>query len=130
MKMTTDDRDDSRRSNLGTIPHADWSDVESAIRRLNGASHTEVTLAAEADGPYMMIGGGPNRYFVFIWTADERNLILMDPRKDEGHERLIVGGQAVAYPSRQTVAIPDAIAAARTYFSTQSADQGLVWVEE
>lgn len=129
MQLTTDDRDDRRRSNLTTITNVVWPDVEAAIRRLNGKSHTEVVLSADADGPYLSIGGGPARYFVFIWTADERNLILTDPRRDEGRERLVVGGQAVVFPSRQAVSLEDALAAAQTYFHTQSPDRRLAWIE-
>src|SRR6266576_4682856 len=96
MEITTDERDESRKSNLRMTRDADWSDVEAAVRGLNGKSRTEVTIAAKADGAYMGIGGGPSRYFVFIWTDDERSLILTDPRRDEAPEKLVVGGQAAA----------------------------------
>ena len=112
-----------------TISHAGWSDVEAAIRHLDGMAHTEVSIAAEADGPYMGIGGGPNRYFVSIWTSEERNLILTDPSQDESQIRLVVGGQAAAYPCRHTVAIEDAVEAAKIYFRTQSPDPGHVWAD-
>jgi hypothetical protein len=129
MQITIDERDGSGKSNLKTI-HAEWSDVVDAIRRLNGKSHTEVTLAEGGDGPYIMIGGGPTRYFVFIWTADERSLILTDPRKGDAVERLIVGGQAAEHPSRQIVTIEDATMAAKTFFNTRLPDQELFWAEE
>ena len=49
----------------------EWSEIESAIRSLDGHRQTLVTLETEGEA-HMSIGGGNGRYFVYL-TFDNDN---------------------------------------------------------
>ena len=57
------------RNETGLIDNPDWSQIETAIRELDGKSKTLVTLGAD-DEIYMTIGGGESRKYVVSVTFD------------------------------------------------------------
>ena len=107
-----------------------WQEVEKAICRLDGHKYTDMTLGGIGGDPYIAVGGGAGNYFVFIWTQDERNLILSKCGEMEGRETLIVGGQAADFPCRQIVELADAVRAVHAYFITGKPDPSMTWEED
>jgi hypothetical protein len=127
MNLTYDSLSD-RKSNLQTMANPSWEDVQTAIRRLDAERHTEVMLAGSAQ---MSIGGGGGRYFVSIFTEDERSLVLLDRgNPDDEMVTLMAAGQNVALPRQQVVDVESAIRAARYFVESECADPNLDWIEQ
>jgi hypothetical protein len=62
--------------NDGLVKEAkDWTEIESAIRELDGHYRTLVTLETEGEA-HMSIGGGNGRYFVYL-TFDNDNFTYL-----------------------------------------------------
>lgn len=111
------------------IENPDWNQVESAIRELDGASHTLVTLGADEE-TYMSIGGGAGKYIVTV-TFDNLNFYtLLDLAKSNNIEKLVVGGQYGNFPALQCVDILRCLLAARTFALEGKLDELLTWQED
>jgi hypothetical protein len=122
----TYDATDDRRSNEQKIEKPDWSAVEQAIRRLDARRYTEVTLG---NGSYMSVSGGDGQYYVFIFTQDERNLVLKKTPSLPGEILLMSGGQTARLPATHVVELLEALQAARTYYESTVPDPRMDWVE-
>lgn len=73
------------------VENPSWSQIEAAIRDLNGESKTLVTLGVDED-TYMSIRGGAKKYIITV-TFDNYNFyILIDAPKYAQIESLVVGG--------------------------------------
>ncbi|MBR8836757.1 MAG: hypothetical protein DSM106950_22755 [Stigonema ocellatum SAG 48.90 = DSM 106950] len=111
------------------IENPNWSQIETAIRELNGESKSLVTLGANED-TYMSIGGGAKKYIVTA-TFDNLNFyILIDSPKSEQIETLVVGGQKGNYPANQCVDLLHCLLAARTFTESGKLDALLIWEED
>ncbi|GJD19003.1 hypothetical protein RIVM261_039590 [Rivularia sp. IAM M-261] len=111
------------------IENPDWNQVESAIRELDGASHTLVTLGADEE-TYMSIGGGAGKYIVTV-TFDNLNFYtLLDLAKSNNIEKLVVGGQYGNFPANHCVDILRCLLAARTFALEGKLDELLTWQED
>jgi hypothetical protein len=89
--------------NRGCEMKADiWSEIELAIRSLDGQTKTLVTL--ETDGEtYMSIGGGQGKYVVYATFDNEIFYSLIDPSKPNQDESIVIGGQKGLYPAKSCV---------------------------
>jgi hypothetical protein len=105
----------------------DWATVETAIRKLDQVHHSEVTLGDEA---YISVGGGQGQYSVFIFTEEERNLILTDPSKSSGSDVLVSGGQSARIENQRIVDLDTALKAVKAYYQRRQADPSLQWIED
>jgi hypothetical protein len=127
MQLVCDSRHD-RRSNLQTIADPTWAQIEQAIRRLDASTHTEVAIDNHG---HMSVGGGDGRYFMSIFTDDERSLIASDPSKNADDKvHLVTGGQKALLPARRIVDTETALKAARSFFETGRPDATLSWIAE
>jgi Immunity protein Imm1 len=111
------------------IENPNWSQIETAIRELDGESKTLVTLGVDED-TYMSIGGGGNIYIVTV-TFDNLNFhILIDSSKSERTEELVVGGQKGNYSANKCVDLLRCLLAARTFVESGKLDALLTWEED
>ncbi|MBW4513556.1 MAG: hypothetical protein KME64_44940 [Scytonematopsis contorta HA4267-MV1] len=111
------------------VKNPNWSQIETAIRELDGSSKTLVTLGVDED-TYMSIGGGENIYIVTV-TFDNLNFhTLIDPSKLEGIGELVVGGQKGNYSTSECVDLLRCLLAARTFAESGQLDTLLTWSED
>jgi Immunity protein Imm1 len=111
------------------IENPSWSQIETAIRELDGESKTLITLGIDED-TYMSIGGGANKYIVTV-TFDNSNFhVLIDSPKSEQIQTLVVGGQNGNYSANQCVDLLHCLLAARTFTESGKLDTLLTWQED
>jgi hypothetical protein len=109
-------------------PH--WSQIEVAIRKLDGKSKTLVTLGID-DETYMMIGGdGAGKYIVSVTFDNISFHNLIDLSKPDETEKLVVGGQEGIYPTKMCVDLLPCLLAARTFAESGKLDTLLSWQED
>lgn len=112
------------------IENPNWSQIEAAIRELDGKSSTLVTLGADED-TYMTIGGGESRKYVVSVTFDNISFHnLVDLSKPDATEKLVVGGQEGIYQARMCVDLLSCLLAARTFAESGKLDSLLSWQED
>jgi hypothetical protein len=112
------------------IENPDWSQIETAIRELDGNSKTLVTLGAD-DETYMTIGGGESGKYVVSVTFDNISFhSLVDLSKPDETEKLVVGGQKGIYPAKMCVDLLRCLLAARTFAEIGKLDELLSWQED
>lgn len=109
-----------------------WSDIETAIRRLNGHSCTLVCLGiGSAPVPHMSIGGGANGQYIVYATPDNATFYnLVNPHASVGKCMLKAGGQVGDYELKFCADLADVLQAARTYAETGHADETLLWEKQ
>jgi Immunity protein Imm1 len=113
--------------NRGFVEQAsNWQEIEAAIRELDGYHKTLITL--ETDGEtHMAVGGGQDRYVVYMTFDNESFHYLVDPSKSDVEESLIVGGQEGFYPAKSCVDLNTALKAARAFAELGAMDESVVW---
>jgi hypothetical protein len=106
-----------------------WSQIETAISRLDGATCTLVCLGiGPPPVPHMAIGGGEgNNYIVYATVDNEVFYTLVNPEAPQGKRMLKVGGQVGDYALKMCVGLAEALRAARTYAETGQTDASLTW---
>lgn len=118
------------RNESNFIENPNWSQIEAAIRELDGKSRTLVTLGVEED-TYMTIGGGESGKYVVSVTFDNISFLnLVDLSKTDTTEKLVVGGQQGIYQSKMCVDLLPALVAARTFAESGKLDSLLSWQED
>ncbi|MEC4814485.1 MAG: Imm1 family immunity protein [Scytonema sp. PMC 1069.18] len=112
------------------IENPNWSQIEAAIRELNGDSKTLVTLGAD-DESYMSVGGGHLGKYVVTVTFDNFHFyVLVDLTKPDSKEKLVVGGQEGIYSAKMCVDLLHCLLAARTFTESGKLDPLLSWEED
>ena len=112
------------------IENPDWSQIEAAIRELDGKSKTLVTLGVD-DKTYMTIGGGESGKYIVSVTFDNISFHnLVDLSKLDRTEKLVVGGQEGIYPAKMCVDLLPCLLAARTFAESGKLDELLSWQED
>ena len=113
--------------NRGFVEQAsNWQEIEAAIRELDGYHKTLITL--ETDGEtHMAVGGGQDRYVVYMTFDNESFHYLVDPSKSDVEESLIVGGREGFYPAKSCVDLNTALKAARAFAELGAMDESVVW---
>jgi hypothetical protein len=107
-----------------------WSQIEQAIRELNGTTKTLVTLGVH-DECYMSIGGGESGKYIVNVTFDNVSFHnLVDPSKPDAIEKLVIGGQEGNYSARMCVNLETALLAAQTFTVSGQLQISLSWEEE
>jgi Immunity protein Imm1 len=118
-----DDSDSSERLNPS------WSDIETAIRSLDGETRTLVVLGIGNPVPHMAIGGGTGGQYILYETPDNltfHNLINLNA-DDKSKVRLTAGGQEAEYRSKLCVGLAEVLRAAKTYAESGQIDPTLNW---
>lgn len=112
------------------IENPTWTEIESAIRDLNGKIKTLVTLGAD-DKTYMTIGGGKSEKYIVNVTFDNISFTnLVDLSKPEKIEKLVVGGQEENYPAKLCVNLQTALLAAKKFAGLRQLEQSVSWEED
>ncbi len=107
-----------------------WSQIEQAIRELDGKSKTLVTLGVD-DECYMSIGGGESGKYIVNVTFDNVSFYnLVDPSKPDAIEKLVVGGQEGNYSAKICVNLETTLLAAQTFTLSGKLQISLSWEEE
>jgi hypothetical protein len=120
----------SNRNEGEFIENPDWSQIEVAIRELDGKSKTLVTLGVD-DETYMTIGGGEAGKYVVSVTFDNVSFHnLVDLSKPDSTEKLVIGGQEGIYPAKMCVDLLRCLLAARTFAESGKLDELLCWQED
>ena len=113
--------------NHGSIKEAiNWTEIETAIRELDGHRRTLVTL--ETDGEtHMTIGGGASKYLVYVTFDNENFSYLINQIKSGNDETLVVGGQEGIYPGKWCVDLTIALKVAKSFAEIGSIDKSVIW---
>lgn len=111
-----------------------WEQIEKAIRNMDGSSLSLVLIEIDEDHPYMSIGGGGDRFVVYITSAsmdDISNLQLINdyPRGRETFIPVVSGGQEANYPTYQVVGLDTVLLVAKTFSETGEPDASCIWEE-
>ena len=108
-----------------------WTDVETAIRALNGTTHNDIYLypSAHDTDTYLCIGGGSGRYIVSGSTHGEFPTLADRRRAGAPQERVVVGGQPGDYPGHWVVTLEAALRAARAFFDAGAFTSDVPWVK-
>jgi hypothetical protein len=110
-----------------SVSHPAWSQIESAIRGLDGARNSLITLAIGETVPHMAIGGGPDRYIVYITFDNKSFSTLADPALGPGTIELVAGGQRGKYQKKNAVSLAFALQAAKVFALSGTLDSDLTW---
>lgn len=104
----------------------EWAEIEKAIAQLDGYYKTLVTLEAEGE-THMAIGGGKNKYVVYLTFDNEQFYYIVEPSKSEVEENLTVGGQEGSYPAKLCIDINTALKAAKTFAEIGAMEKSVIW---
>jgi hypothetical protein len=106
-----------------------WSEIELAIKNLDGQTKTLVTL--ETDGEtHMSIGGGQGKYVVYATFDNEIFYSLIDPSKSDQHESIVVGGQKGLYPAKSCVDLETVLPSAQKFAELGEMLRSAVWEKD
>jgi hypothetical protein len=104
----------------------DWSDIEIAIKALDGHRKTLVTLETD-DETHMSVGGGIGKYVVYLTFDNEIFNYLIDPSKPDTNENLVIGGQEGVYSARLCVDLNMTLRAAKTFAESGTMEKSVIW---
>jgi Immunity protein Imm1 len=117
---------ESNRNNGLLQEVKDWTEVETAIRELDGHHRTLVTLETEGE-THMSIGGGNGKYFVYTTFDNENFNYLVNRSNSDKTETLVIGGQEGLYPARSCVDLTTTIKAAKVFAELGIIEKSLEW---
>lgn len=127
-KFSVDDWE-GNQNQTSLEPVQNWAEIETVIKELDGYHKTLVTL--EADGEtHMAVGGGTDKYIVYLTFDNETFHYLVDPSKPDADETLTVGGQEGIYPAKLCVGIDSALKAAKTFAERGIMDKSVLWKQD
>ncbi len=111
-----------------SVDNPTWTEVEEAIRRLNGGQFCQVDLS-EDDDYSLLISGGANGQYLVEYLTPEQNLVLCDPNRSDTKQVAIMRNGPQDFPENIIVELPVVLQAARTFLQTGRIDEGLCWME-
>lgn len=109
----------------------EWSDIELAIRQLDG-SHRSIVIIGKDDPEidFMGIGGGEGGvYRCFVVTEDGKEITLLNPDESKTEVRNVFMGQKTKVSASECIPLPLILAAARTYAENSVLNPALMWQE-
>jgi Immunity protein Imm1 len=113
--------------NNGLLKEAkDWTEIETAIRELDGHRRTLVTLETDSE-THMSIGGGNGKYFVYTTFDNENFNYLVNRSNSDQTETLVFGGQAGLYPAKSCIDLTTTIKAAKVFVELGIMEKSLEW---
>jgi Immunity protein Imm1 len=116
--------------NNGLLKEAkDWTEVETAIRELDGHHRTLVTLETEGEA-HMSVGGGNGRYFVYTTFDNENFNYLVNRANSDQTETLVIGGQAGIYPAKSCVDLTTTLKAVKAFAELGAMERSVSWERE
>lgn len=131
IKKIMEDESQGNRSFAHERLNPTQTEILSALDRLDAKAFSSTMFFID-DEHFMSIGGGDNRYVVFIAVdVDQKlfTLVAADASSDEVCD-VVVGGQSGSYPQNQCLD-KENVQKALLYFSEYGApDPGLTWEVE
>jgi hypothetical protein len=115
------------RSSHGEVSNPSWSEIESAIRTLDGAHNSLIVLEIGDPVPHMAIGGGPERYILYVTFDNASFSTLADPLVGPGTVELVAGSQMGKYQKRNAVSLALALQAAKVFVKSGVLEPDLTW---
>jgi hypothetical protein len=112
------------------IMHPTWSQVEEAIRALDGHSRNDLYLQprSEEAETWLAVGGGAGQYLVTGSVNSERfPTVVRESNREEEKVLLMVGGQVGDYPRRWIIDLETALFAARHFFESGEFGGDICW---
>ena len=106
-----------------------WTDIETAIRELDGHLKTLVTLETD-DEAHLSIGGGLGKYVVYVTFDNEVFSYVVDPSKPDTDEKLTIGGQEGIYPAKLCVNLAMTLKAAKTFSEFGTMIKSVIWEQD
>lgn len=107
-----------------------WTDIETAIKRLDGESRTQVAIGADGE-MHLSVGGGEKGQYVVYATFDNMKFYtLLSDQPSETEVELVAGGQVGNYSGKIVVGLAPALMAAKTFAESGEIDRRLNWQEE
>jgi hypothetical protein len=111
------------------IDNPSLSDIELAIRAIDGNRRQGIILLGASDA-HLAVGGGSGGQFVVYVTFDNERFFCATSNNNGGSiVRLQVGGQEGEYPSHLIVNLDQALAAAQMFARFGQLDPELRWSE-
>jgi hypothetical protein len=110
-------------------PAKNWQEIEKAIQELDGKHRTLVTLETDGEA-HLAIGGGPDKFIVYLTFDNEVFYYLCGFAKSNLEESLVVGGQEGLYPAKFCVGIDIILQVAKIFSEFGTMDQTVVWEKE
>ena len=93
---------------------ASVSDVEAAVRSLDGATHSLVVVELPS-GKTLTVGGGPDRFVAEAADGTGKQWCVVDPRAPDATVDVIIGAERVPTAARLCVDRATALDAALTF---------------
>jgi hypothetical protein len=119
----------NNQNNEVVHPAQNWQEIEKVIRELDGKHRTLVTLETDGEA-HLAIGGGPDKFIVYLTFDNEVFYYLCGFAKSNLEESLVVGGQEGLYPAKFCVEIDLILQVAKTFAEFGAMDQTVVWEKE
>lgn len=107
-----------------------WTQIESAIRSLDGWTRNDLYLHPDPDDleTYFAVAGGTdNRYLVFFCHGNESFDEAITPDAEDTRVELVVGGQPGDFALRDLVTLDQAVEGARSFHMTGELSAGQSW---
>ncbi len=115
-------------ADLRELPNPRWTDIELAIRQLNGDDRTLVSFGSGTPAPHMAIGGGRDGKYIVYATHDNITFYMMVGNdKSEGKVVFVAGGQPGDYLIRNCVTQERALRAAQVFAEECRVDSSFEW---
>ncbi len=127
-KFSVDNWESNRNSEL-LQEVKEWSQIETAIRALDGHRRTSITLETEGEA-HMSIGGGNGKYFVYLTFDNDNFNYLVNLSSSDKTEILVIGGQAGIYPAKSCVDLVTTIKAAKVFAESGTMERTVSWERE
>jgi len=108
------------------VSNPSWSQIEAAIRGLDGARNWLISLVIGDPVPHMAIGGGPDRYILYATSDNLTFATLVNPGVGPGTIEL-VAGQRGKYQARNAVSLALVLQAAKLFTESGVLDPALKW---
>ena len=106
-----------------------WQEIEKVIKELDGKHRTLVTLETDGEA-HLAIGGGPDKFIVYLTFDNEVFYYLCGFAKSNLEESLVVGGQEGLYPAKFCVGIDLILQVSKIFAEFGTMDQTVVWEKE
>lgn len=118
--------DVSRDARLDRIEWPYWTDVENALRRLDGRTRTQVFLMTEDAIGMCVTGGYMNRFICEIQDKGGARILIGDAAVDDVAVPVLENGDT-DFPASEIVSLEVALDVCKTYLDTGLADARFGW---
>ena len=131
MKSVYCDNWEQGKDNGIEICNPSWDEVKNLILQLDNDKKTLVTFGDYDMGYYMAIGGGCDKYILYLSFEDEEKIfeLVNSEETEECYVELVVGGQRGRYPKSSCICQSEVLIAAETFFKYRIPDKNLTWKE-